>query len=313
LWVQSWITPQIRQERVAMRISTNQEAVRIRLPKRVRQSSVLTAVNGREVEGSFRVPGLLVVAVPPAEQGRECVLEVCFSIDPPELQIGLMNDDLQTAQVEQATGPRRFYWQLVLPDDLHLVVAPRDMAAEMAWSSSQATGWLRSRRPVMDQRQLEAWIKASRQEALPQGVNEYLFGGLGQWPTMHIVAGHRTLIVSLASSGILVLGLLLLHVPALRNPGVLLFVAISLAGLALAAPDAALLGAQSAVFGVAVMIVAAAWIWMLSRQAVLIPAGGNITTARREGSSLQSAPRQRERSSRITSTAAAGPLMEARP
>ena len=46
------------------------------------------------------------------------------------------------------------------------------------------------RHHVLDQRQLEAWIKASRQPLLPRGANEYLFGALGSWPTLNVVAAQ---------------------------------------------------------------------------------------------------------------------------
>ena len=88
------------------------------------------------------------------------------------------------------------YWQLLLPEDRHLVASPDELTSEMAWAADR---WPLMRRPVMDQRQLEAWIKASRQPLLPRGANEYLFGALGSWPTLNVVAAPRWFIVSLAS------------------------------------------------------------------------------------------------------------------
>jgi hypothetical protein len=314
MWVQSWLTPLVRQERVALRMSTTQEAVRVRLPKRVRQATVQTAIDGHEVENSFRVPGMMVVTMPPQLQGRECVLEVCYALDPPEQNFGLMKDELLTAQLDQAAPPRRVYWQLILPEDLHLVVPPDELAAEMTTSVPSATNWLPRRRPVMDQAQLEAWMKASRQEPLPRGANEYLFGGLGRWPALSVVTAHRRLVVSLASGGVLALGLLLVHVRGLRSPSVLLATAIVLAGLAFAAPDLALLASQGAILGVLVMLGAATWVWLASGQtAFRAPAVNSSISRPREGSSMRSHAQRPDRSSRITTTARPGPLMEARP
>jgi hypothetical protein len=166
----------------------------------------------------------------------------------------------------------------------------------------------------MDQRQLEAWIKASRQELLPQGANDYLFGGLGEWPTVRLVTAQRRVVVSAASGGILALGLLLMYVPWLRSAGVLASAAVVLAAVAVLVPDVALLGAQGGVLGVVVMIVALGWIWITSGRATIsAPASNPLSVSRREGSSLHGSARVRERSSRITTTAGPGPLMEARP
>src|SRR5439155_12373062 len=132
---------------------------------------------------------------------------------------------------------------LLLPEDRHLIASPDELTSEMAWATDR---WPQMQRPVMDQRQLEAWIKASRQPLLPRGANEYLFGGLGRWPTLNVVAAQRWLIVSLASVAVLVFGLLLIHVPGMRSPGVLLTAAVIIAAGAVVTPQAALVAAQGA-------------------------------------------------------------------
>ena len=133
----------MRQERVALRMSTTQEAVRIRLPKRVRQASVQTAIDGQEVESNFRVPGLLVVTMPRQALGREFALEVCYSLDPPEQQLGVMNDVLQTAQVEQAAAPAaRVLAACRCRKICTWSLRRRELAPEMARSAgSPADGW----------------------------------------------------------------------------------------------------------------------------------------------------------------------------
>ena len=100
----------------------------------------------------------------------------------------------------------------------------------------------------------------------------------GRWPTLNVVAAQRWLIVSLASVAVLVFGLLLIHVPGMRSPGVLLTVAVIIAAGAVVTPQAALVAAQGALLGLAVAVVAVALAWMA--------AGGSWTS----GAAPESSP-----------------------
>jgi hypothetical protein len=311
MWVQTWLTPESRQERVALRLNTLQPAVRVKLPKGVRQSSVLTAIDGKEIQRTNRMPGVIAVNLPASARGHECVLEVCYAVDFTGQPMGLLVEELRAAEIVEAGAPRRVYWQLVFPEDQHLILPPGDMAVEMTWSKQ---GRFVARRPVMDQRQLEAWIDATPQDPPPLGVNEYLFGTLGRWPTLQVRSASRRLIVPVASGFVLAVGLLLVHVRRLRSPGVLLAAAIVLAAVALAAPDFAMLAGQGAMLGLAVAIVAAGWAWFASGHPVPRSSVMSSTIRPRESASTQPPASRPDRSSRISSTAAGGaPVMEARP
>lgn len=312
VWIQTWLAPLIRQDRVVMRLSTLQETVRIRLPKGVIQSSVLVAIDSREASSTFREPGgVLIVSMPAENSGRECVLEVCYALNPPDVQLGLASDVLKAAQID-GTAPRRVYWQLVLPENEHLLLLPSELAPEMRWSLER---WPLSRHPIMDQHQLEAWVKASRQEPLPRGVNEYLFGTLGRWPLLHFTSASRPLVMSVASGSILLVGLLLIHVPRLRSPAILLVAAVLLALAALAAPDFAIVAGQGAALGLIIALAAAAVSWVAAARATVAPPpASTIVTRPRETPSSQATALRGERSSRIGSTASGGaPAMEVRP
>jgi hypothetical protein len=255
-WIQTWLTWTTRQERVAYRLTTAHPAVRVRLPSGVRRSALQAAVDGHETELAVRGPRMAVVSIPAAARERPCVLELWYTIDAPSPWLGMVRDRLQPAEIDDAVAPRRTYWQLGLPEDQQLVVMPDDMAAEMAWAADR---WPLARRPVMDQRQLEAWIKASGQDRFPLGTSEYLFGALGRWPTLGVTIVQRRLLVGACSAAALVLGLVLLHVPQARSVTLLVVGAVAAAGLAAAAPDTALRLAQAATIGVLVFAAAAAW------------------------------------------------------
>jgi len=322
VWVQTWLGAQVREERVALRVTTQQDSVRVRLPAGVRPRSVLTAVDGQEVaHGNVRDTGQVTISLPAAARARACVLEVYYTLDPPTPFWGLIGDELQTARIEEAIAPRRVYWQLVLPQEEHLLTAPRTLTSEMAWA---AEGGFIVQRPVMDQRQLEAWMRASRQAPLPRGANVYLFGAVGEWPTFAVVAAPRRVIVAVGSGLVLAIGMLLIHVPRARSPSLVLVLSTGVAGVALVAPQIALLTLQGAALGVAIVMMAAAFAWLSSGRPTMVPTRTSAAS-RVRGSSMahpaltspasspSGTPRS-DRSSRLTATTPAiTHAVEARP
>jgi hypothetical protein len=313
MWVQTWLTPQVRHERVALRVNTLQDTLRLRLPVGVRLASVLAAVDAERVEArSVRSERVVTpeISVPLKNRGQDCVVEVWYSLDPPTHLFGTCHGELRTAQVVDAEAPRRAFWQLVVPDGEHLLQLPREMSAEMAWSPD----YLRlQRRPLLDQRQLESWMKASRQDALPAGANEYLFGSLAQWPTLSITAASRLVIVSIASFCVLAIGLLLLNLAWLRSPLVLFIAAIALVASAVVWPEAAILISQGSLLGIVIGTALLFWNWVIrktnvpdSRRAALTSTKSGTSPSTHTGAKLL------ESGSRWGTTHRA-PLVEARP
>jgi hypothetical protein len=259
VWIQTWLTPDLRQERVAVRLTSSADGLRVRLPAGVVLSSVQAAINAQAVPVNLRAPSFVRIEFPPALRGRSCVLEIWYSLPPPQRRGGLLATELQPAVVEEATPPRRSYWQLVLGANDQFVASPAGMAPEMIWNG---TSWYSGPQPLLDQSQLEAWIESSRQDALPAGVNAYLFGTLTQSPKLHIVVASRRLVLIGASGFALALGLLFIHVPAARRSTPLLLAAVGLGALSLAWPDAALLLGRAALLGLAVAFAIGAWRWL---------------------------------------------------
>jgi hypothetical protein len=167
-------------------------------------------------------------------------------------------------------------------------------------------------------------MRASRQPPLPRGANEYLFGTLGHWPTFAVWAAPRRVIVAVASGLVLAIGLLLIHLPQARSPSVVLVLSIGIAGVALIAPQIALLCLQGAALGVAIVMMSAAFAWFSAgRPALAAPRTSTLSRVRGSSmahpalttppSSPSGTPRS-DRSSRLTATAPAiTHAVEARP
>jgi hypothetical protein len=258
-WIQTWLTPELRQERAAFRLTSSSDALRVRLPAGVAMASVQAAINAQSVSITPRAPSLILIELPPAQRGRPCVLELWYSLPPPARRGGLLTEELRPAVLEEASSPRRSYWQLVLTANDQLLVSSDAMVSEMALAPGR---WLVGPQPLLDQEQLENWMSASRQDALPAGVNTHLFGTLAQSPRLRVAIASRRLTLIVASGLALAVGLLLIYVPALRTPQSLLLAAIVLVGLSVAFPDAALLLGRAALLGLAVTASVILWRWL---------------------------------------------------
>jgi len=308
MWVQTWLAPELRRDRVCLRLTTARENVRLKLPAGVQPSSVQVAVDAREVRAELREPRTLVVPLVPAAAQREYVVEVAYTLPPPDAVWGWQAAQLRCAQVDEAAAPRRMYWQLVLPEDQMLLLPPSDLVAEMA-PAAGLWPWLRQ--PVMDQTQLEAWVQATRQPPLPRGSRAYLFGTLSRWPVLEAVVVARRLLVVAASSGVLVVGLLLIHLPALRRPAPLWVGAVAIFAGSLVAPETALVVAQAGWLGMVVVLVAAVMAWLAAPPQVRMQPGAMAAAVavRGEGGSTRPGPSIKpDRSSQRTATVPAAPV-----
>jgi hypothetical protein len=149
---------------------------------------------------------------------------------------------------------RRLYWQLVLPRNEHVIVAPAGMLPEFTW------GWNGSffgRDPSFEQPMLEVWSGGQRHTPVPFATSRYVYSSLHPVERCELRTANRTLIVLFASGLVLIGGLVLIYVPATRHPAALLLAAIVLGSLAVLYPEPTLLAAQAASLGLAATFLAA--------------------------------------------------------
>jgi len=315
MWVQTWLAANIRYERVALRVSTTQDRLRLRLPPG-QPTSIRTAVDSEEVQhgkGRFErtaSTSASEITIPLKNREQECVVEVWYSLDPPPRRFGLCQGELRTLQIPDAEPPRRAYWQLVTSPGEHLIAFPQDLSAEMAWTTDRFHMF---RRPILGQQELESWIKASRQDLLPYTAHEYLFGAIARWPSLNVRIARSSVVVALTSAIVLLAGVTLLNIPLLRRPEILLLAGVVLSAGAVVWPDTAILVGQAGALGLAILALLAIWNYLatgrIKREIRSAPTSASKQTT---APSTHSSPSRREISSRLGTTHG-GPLMEARP
>jgi hypothetical protein len=251
-WVQTWITPALREDRAVMRLSTTQKNLDFVVPAGVNPAEVELWLDGKRTAGQSTPDLHLIVPLPAAEGLAQHELEAVYQFPAPRPEVGRMS--LELPRLGRGAWMHRLYWQLVLPRNEQVMVAPADFTGEFRWGWN---GLFWGRIPALEQPQLEAWCGSRRFIEVPADTNRYLFSTLGNVTRCELRTGQRAFIVMAASGAALVIGLLLIYIPAARHPAALFLGAIVLGACAFAYPEATLLVAQAASLGVLLSLAAA--------------------------------------------------------
>lgn len=146
-------------------------------------------------------------------------------------------------------GIERMFWQIVVPQDQHLVWATATMGRAMRW---QLDRWRLNRVPEQNDAALIAWSGAQTSAVMPPG-NRYLLVGMDAG-SLAAKTMSRQAMWLIVGAGVLITASLLIYVPLCRHPMTAVLGAIALGGLMLLLPDAAVMVGQFAL--VAMLIVA---------------------------------------------------------
>ncbi len=257
-WLQSWLSRDRRMDRAVFRIATGADRVQVKLPPGVEQ--LLALVDGAPVAAAHA--GDEVVVPLPPQHRSDLTLELSLQYGQ-RPAVGDM--EFPPPVLRDAVGPRRWFWQLLLPANEHLLIADPRLTSSNRWVRA---GWLWRRQATQPQQSLEYWTEAAAQPPLPSGLNQYLFSSFDKVDQFSIRTCHRYTLVYLASSLTLGLGLGLMYVPQLRHPFLLFGFAIFLLSATWLYPDLSLLVSQAGLLGV-VLILVAVFIATLMRQLTL--------------------------------------------
>jgi hypothetical protein len=261
LWLQSLINEQGRQDRVAWKLRTAAQELAIQLPSGTEMESLEFALDGMRL-ADFRLERETAhLTLPPDSTPRERVLEAWYTMPAGKPLGDTLQSRLAAPRLQGVSQIREAYWQLCLPVDQHLLGDPAGFIPEMKFSWQN---WFWDRRGSLSQEQLEEWSGASRQRAIPSQTNQYLFSSFGSVDNMTVFAVSRRVILVIAGALVLGLGLLLLHVRAVRHPTTALLVAVAVGATALTWPAIGLLFAQGAGLALAVVGFAILWQWGIS-------------------------------------------------
>jgi len=250
-WVQTWLTHVARQDRAVFAFTSSSKELQLTMPTGVALGGMQILLDGQAVAARTTDDGQIVVPLPNDSNRRRRRLEVLSHFPQQQRRPGRMK--LEIPRLGPDVWVRRMYWQLVLPKNEHIVAAPRGLTSEFRW------GWddyFWARKPLLEQAQLEAWVDAPGRTPIPDETNRYVFSSFGCVEECELRTAGRSWIVLGASGAALVIGLLLIYVPACRHPGALFALAVTLLCMGVLYPEPMLLISQAASLGLALTLLA---------------------------------------------------------
>ncbi len=258
-WLQSWLSGASRIDFAAVRFESNGEPVEVSLPADADPLRTEIRVDGVGVPPTRKSENVL--EIPVADNDGEHLLELRYELTGGQQSSGKLRFEFPQFVDGIRLGAEPIYWQLVLPNDLHLLAPPRDLSFASKWKW-QKLGWQRT--PFLDDESLVRWVGHSELEktnvAMPGEfgtdlTNVYLLRMRSLPREVAIRPVSRTVLTVVAAGGVLAIGLLFIYVPIMRARGVLFSACVIMVAVGLAFPEPTLVVAQLAVVGIILAIV----------------------------------------------------------
>lgn len=298
-WFETRLLPDGREDLCTYTVSSSSRRFELTVPgawrpAADRQATLEVRVDGRPVPAAVRPGGRMTVELPSAttesagrgawivsiecRRGREAPLVPGWPrvagwvgplvLEPPEMASGVVQ--------------RRFYWELRLLADEHVVLPPRPWTSQQRWAWS---GLGFERRPVVSRGALARWLEANRRAATdrpaepatpvplvaaaaldpPLAERRAVWSGIGAVEPSRVWVVPTWLLVLLASGPVLGVGLRAVYRAGARQPAVVVGAATLAVTAAALNPELAPLVAQAALPGVALTALAASLRWLVER------------------------------------------------
>ncbi len=263
VWIQTWLTHQIRRDRLALSLTSNRPMMRMQLPEGavITDDAIDIAVDGQRVlERTISDSRELSFRLAEEDLGRPLVVELWYRFNQRPASGSLM---LSAPVIDATLRTDRTYWQIVTPSNEHLAWVTSDVTPELKWSTKNG---LILRQSSLAQHELESWVGAGHQDALPSQTNQYVFTSFGVPPELEVITLTRAQLLLGASGAVLLLGLALIHLSWMRHPTWLLVIGVAILAGSILAPDLAVVFVQAGLLGAVLVAFSKIVEWVLTRR-----------------------------------------------
>ncbi len=247
-WLQTWLTGSVRVDRGSFLVtSERRDAVSIRLPREAARGRVFVRRDKQPVAANISSNGELTIPLE-EHRGRPVLIDIDYRISPFETPGRLVDMELPHFSANPETLVRNEYWQIILPQNRHVIGVPAGWTPEYEWAWTKGLFW--GRVPTLTREDAGFEEDASETGSVPTESNQYLFSSLHPPPNVSLFVLDRSLIV-LSSSGLaLLIGLVLIYFPKTRYAGALFGLGVAFLAMVLYRPAPVLLMLQASSLGV---------------------------------------------------------------
>ncbi len=243
-WIQSWLGKHIRTDQFTFQFVSNRDSVTVYIPSGVSKSQIAVHLDGRRIESQLFASGEIIVPLLPEQRGKTHTLEMWYKL-PLDRTAFPMNVELPHFDTDVML--RCMYWQVVLPRNEHMVGVPDGWTPEYQWGWS---GLFWGRHPSRTQEDIGLRVGSTQSIPGLNATNRYLLGTLQQPFESKLYVCKRGTILFIGSGIALLVGLLLIHVPATRYTGSLFGLGVVLLATVLYRPAPMLLLLQASILGI---------------------------------------------------------------
>ena len=244
-WIQIWLTGAIRRDRATYLVRSTNDSVSLQIPQdSMRDHSVAVQVEHQQIQPNISPTGLLTIPVSPEQYNRpiEISVDYRYAFKMPDIEVPITLPSFTGDTLVQY-----MFWQVILPQDQHIVGTPAGWTLEYDWSWN---GWFWWRVPSIRKSDIGLESDSAATNPIVSSGNQYVFSHLQPTSQVTLYIVKRSQIILCASGIALFIGLVLIYVPQSRYAGSLFGLGVILLAVLLYQPPLALLTLQAAIFGV---------------------------------------------------------------
>lgn len=254
-WVQTWLTTRKRVDRAAFRITSHHESFSVSLPSGFEKNHLNVQWANKTIplqNLQYDADGALLITQTPEQRSYPHLLDIRYEMPGQSIRNLL---EIELPHFPEGVWVKRMYWQVILPQNRHLIGDSPDWTPEFHWVWNKLF-W--NRESAMTQEEMELWIGSNENQIMnvSKETSRYLFSSFNPPQTCTLTVVNRTEIVLFCSGVVLLIGLALIYFPWTRYLGVVFSLGVLLSAILLYHSTSALLILQASVLGVILTLVA---------------------------------------------------------
>ncbi|MDR2755132.1 MAG: hypothetical protein LBC20_05445 [Planctomycetaceae bacterium] len=255
-WLQTWLTGSLRQDRGIYLITSDRESVTINLPLAAGKGKVFVSIDRTPILAEVLSKGELTIPLTLEQRQRSVLIEIVYRF-PFEAVRNLV--ELELPHFNSESLIRCEYWQIILPQDRHILDIPTGWTPEYRWAWNNLF-W--GRVPSLQKKDIGLPDDSPENPVISTRSNQYLFSSLHPASETSLYIVGRSLIVLFSSGFSLLIGLALIYFPRTRYAGSLFGLSVALLAILFYRPAPVLLMLQASSFGV-VLALGAAYVYRI--------------------------------------------------